>query len=170
MKSQKQTLMLGLIAAIVVAGGVYLYMSRNQAVAPDSNNTDSNINLGNLNGNVPNDSNTSNPTIPTSDTIAVSTQVSGDSITVDNAFLEKAGYISIHEVDSKGKPTTVIGSSGLLGVGAKQDLEIKAMVKSGSKYIAMLRVDNGDKKFNVAQDPAVTKDGIAVMTLFDVSQ
>lgn len=123
---------------------------------------DSNINV---NGDVQNDTTTENPTIPTSDTIAVSTQVAGDSITIDNAFLEKAGFISIHEVDAKGNAGAVVGVTNLLGVGAKQDLEIKAPVKAGAKYIAMLRMDDGDKKFDV-KDLAVTKNKIAVMTMF----
>lgn len=167
----KQKILIAVIAVIVIVGGAYWYMSRNKVSAPETNsNTNQNSTEGEFTGDVPNDSTTENPTIPTSDTIAVSTQIAGDSVTVDNAFLEKAGYISIHEVDAKGKAGAVIGVSGLLGTGAKQDLEIKAPIKSGSKYMAILRADNGDKKFDVTKDLAVVKGSGNVMTMFSVSQ
>lgn len=167
----KQKVIIAIVAIIVILGGIYWYMSSNKAVAPEGDSTITQDNPdANFKGDVPSDAQTPNPTIPTSATIAVSTQVAGDSITVDNAFLEKAGFISIHEVDSKGKAGAVIGVSGLLGSGAKQDLEIKAAVKAGSKYIAMLRQDDGDKKFDATKDAAVMKNNIDVMTMFSVSQ
>ena len=168
----KQKYVIAIIALIVIAGGVYWYISQNKAVAPETNTgTEQTDNPdANFIGDVPGDSPDNNPTIPTADTVAVSTQVTGSSVTIDNAFLEKPGFISIHEVDSKGKAGAIIGTSGLLGIGAKQDLEVKATLKAGSKYIAMLRVDDGDKKFDTAKDVAVMKNGIAVMTMFSVSQ
>lgn len=167
----KQKVILALIAIAVIFGGVYLYMSQNKVVAPeDVTNMNSNVNGDEIIGELPGDPPDVDPTVPTSDTIAVSTQIAGDSVTVDNAFLEKVGFISIHEVDSKGKPGAVIGVSGLLTAGVKQDLEIKAMLKPGAKYMAVLRVDDGDKKFNVAKDLAVQKNNIDLMTMFSVSQ
>ncbi len=168
----KQKYIIAVITLIVIAGGVYWYISQNKAVAPEMNTNSEQTDNPDANyvGDVPGDSPDNNPTIPTADTVAVSTQVAGNYVTVDNAFLEKPGFISIHEVDSKGKAGAVVGTSGLLGIGAKQDLEVKATLKAGSKYIAMLRVDDGDKKFDAAKDASVLKDGIAVMTMFSVSQ
>ncbi len=165
----KQKVILIILVIIVIVGGLYWFMNRNKVAAPE-NNVNTNQSNSEIIGELPKDNPDNNPTVPTSDTIAVSTQVAGNSITVDNAYLEKAGFITIHSVDSKGKAGEIIGTSGLLSVGAKQDLEINVPVKAGEKYIAMLRVDDGDKKFDANKDISVTKGGINVMTMFSVSQ
>lgn len=168
----KQKVIIAIIAILIIVGAVIWYVSSNKAVAPETNtNTAQNTDGTPLApGDVPGDAPETNPTIPTSDTIAVSTQIPGSSVTIDNVFLSKPGFVSIHEVTSKGQPGAVIGNSGLLGTGAKQDLEITAPIKPGAKYIAMVRVDNGDKKFNAVQDDAVLKDALPLMILFSVSQ
>ena len=166
-----QKIIIAIVAVIVILLAVFLYVSNNKAVAPEINtNTAQNSNTDLPPGDVPGDAPETNPTIPTSDTIAVSTQIPGDSVTIDNVFLSKPGFISIHEVNSKGQAGNIIGNSGLLNIGAKQDLEIKATLFPGAKYIAMVRVDNGDKKFNATQDEAVMKDGSSLMIMFSVSQ
>ena len=168
----KQKIVVIILAAIVVLGGIYLYINNNKAGAPsDANiqNTNSESEEEEYVGDVPGDA-PDTSTQPTSDTVAVSTQVPGDYVTIDNAFLEKAGFITIHEVNAKGMAGNIIGTSGLLTTGPKQDLEIKATLKPGAKYMAMLHIDNGDKKFNELTDVTVTNNNIPVMTMFSVSQ
>lgn len=168
----KQKVIIIIVVAIVILGGIYLYMRNNKAGAPENINTE-NLNsaeqeqdyVGDVPGDAPDTSN-----MPTTATVAVSTQVPGDSVTIDNVFLEKAGFVSIHEVTSKGMAGNIIGTSGLLTAGNKQDLEIRAALKAGAKYIAMLRLDNGDKKFNAEADEPVTNNNIPIMTMFSVSQ
>lgn len=167
----KQKVIIAVIAIIVILGGIYYFMSQNKVTAPETNtNTSTGSTQDENNPNFSGDANETVPTTTSTDTIAVSTQVSGDSVIVDSAYLEKAGYISIQEVDSKGKAGAVIGVSGLLTAGAKQDLEINATLKSGAKYMAVLRTDDGDKKFDALKDLAVKKDNIDLMTMFSVSQ
>ena len=167
----KQKVIIAIVAAIIIAGGIYLYVQNHKAVAPVVTDTNTSQNSEDLApGDVPGDSPESNPTIPTSDTIAVSTQIPGDSVTIDNVFLSKPGFVTIHEVTSKGMAGNIVGTSGLLGVGAKQDLEVRAAIKPGAKYIAMVRMDNGDKKFNAQQDEAVMKNNTPLMIMFSVSQ
>jgi hypothetical protein len=166
-------IVIGIVAAIIILAGIFLYTRKHQVVAPETNSNTTvtdNTNTPPSPGDVPTDSPDTNPTIPTSDTIAVSTQIPGNSVTIDNVFLSKPGFVTIHETTAKGQPGAVIGTSGLLGTGAKQDLELTANLKPGAKYIAMIRTDNGDKKFNADQDPAVMKDNLPVMILFSVSQ
>ncbi len=168
----KQNIIIGVIVAIVVVSGIAWYVSQNKASAPESNdnsNTETQTKEEEFVGDVVGDPQTADYT-PTSATVAVSTQVPGDSVTVDNAFLDKAGFVVIHEANATGQPGNVVGSSGLLSAGAKQDLEISAPLKAGAKYIAMLYVDNGDKKFTVTTDTPVKVNDIALMTLFSVSQ
>lgn len=169
----KQKVIATIVALIVIVGGLYWYVSNNKAMAPEVNsNTAENTSSSDkpLTGDVPGDAPDTNPTVPTTDTIAVSTQIPGSSVTIDNVFLSKPGFVVIHEATANGKPGEIIGSSGLLGVGAKQDLEINATIKPGAKYYAMVHMDNGDKKFTAALDLPVTKDGGPVMTMFSVTQ
>ena len=168
-----QKIIISIIAVLVIGGAIVWYVSSNKAVAPETkmDTTQNNTNQAELPpGEVPGDDPATNPTIPTSDTIAVSTQVPGSSATIDNVFLSKPGFVTIHEATSKGQPGNIVGTSGLLGVGAKQDLEINAPLKPGAKYIAMVRMDNGDKKFNAGQDTAVMKNDLPLMILFSVSK
>jgi hypothetical protein len=167
----KQKILIVILALILIISGAYLYIKhQNQATAPGNTNTDVTTDFPpDEPGDVPGDPE-ADPQTPTSDTVAVSTQIPGTSATIDNAYLSKPGFIVIYEANTTGQPGTLVGTSGLLGTGPKQDLEIKATLKPGGKYIAMLRTDNGDKKFSAATDLAVTNKNIPVMVLFSVSQ
>ncbi|HEX3099666.1 MAG TPA: hypothetical protein VHQ41_01695 [Patescibacteria group bacterium] len=167
----KQKVIIAVVAIVVILAAIYLYVSHNKAVAPvvDSNTAQS-TSPDVAPGDVPGDSPDTNPTVPTSDTIAVSTQIPGTSATIDNVFLSKPGFVTIQEVDAKGQPGKVVGVSGLLGTGPKQDLEIPATLVPGAKYIAIVRMDNGDKKFNAEQDTSVMKNGVPLQIMFSVSQ
>jgi hypothetical protein len=166
----KQKVIIAIIALLVIAGGIYVYTQQDDnSVESNNNQTNDLPQEGDIVGDVPQDPE-EDPLTPTSDTIAVSTQIAGDSVTIDNAYFSKPGFISIHEVTSKGMAGNVIGTSGYLTVGPKQDLEITATLTPGAKYIAMLRADNGDKKFNAQQDEAITSNDAPIMTMFSVSQ
>ena len=169
----KQNVIIGIVVAIVLIGGVAWYVTQNKAIAPEMTNNSNQQADDQADeefvGDVPNDP-VDTAHVPSSATVAVSTQIPGDAVTVDNAFLEKPGFVVIHEANASGQPGNVIGSSGLLTAGAKQDLEITANVKPGGKYIAMLYTDNGDKKFTVTADSPVRIKDIPLMTMFSVSQ
>jgi hypothetical protein len=174
----KQNIVIGIVAALVIIGGIIWYMNQNKAAAPTVNDNTNAISEeeekmveedADYVGDVPGDAPT-NTNVPTSATVAVSTQLPGNSVTIDNVFLDKAGFVAIREVDAKGQPTAIIGSSALLGTGARQDLEITAPIKAGGKYIAMLYTDNGDKKFNSTSDTVVLNKNVPIMMMFSVSQ
>jgi hypothetical protein len=168
----KQNVIIAVVVAIVLAGVAFWFVGRNKATAPvitNTNEVSQPTGQDEFIGDVPGDE-PDPATIPSSTTIAVSPQIPGDSATIDNVFLEKAGFVVIHEADSKGQPGAVIGSSGLLGTGPRQDLEINASLKPGGKYLAKLYEDNGDKKFNMATDKAVLNNNKPVMAMFSVSQ
>lgn len=161
-----------IVAVIIILGGVFWYMNHNRAGAPSDVTNEESVGseneeefVGDVPGDPPGTANT-----PSTATVAVSTQVPGNSVTIDNVFLEKPGFVTIHEVDGKGQPGNIIATSGLLGTGNRQDLEIRATLNPGAKYIAQLREDNGDKKFNAQTDVAVTNNNIPVMAMFSVSQ
>lgn len=168
---KQKVIVIVVLVVILLIGGYWYFNGKNSANNSNGNNTNSTYSQTNntSKGDVPGDSGP-NPQTPTTDTIAVSTQVPGNSINIDNAYLSEPGFIVIHEATADGKPGNIIASSGLLGVGPIQDLEIKVTVKAGAKYFAMLHKDNGDKKFNVATDAPITANDIPIMTLFSVSQ
>lgn len=166
----KQKIIIGIVVAIVVLGGLYLYMQNNDDAT--NQNTNQNANdpqEGDVVGDVPGDPD-EDPQTPTTDTIAVSTQIAGDSVTIDNVFLSKPGYIDIHEATSNGQPGKSVGVSGYLEVGAKQDLEVRAPIVGGAKYFAVVHVDDGDKKYDYPADAAAMRDGLPVQVMFSVSQ
>lgn len=106
--------------------------------------------------------------LPNTDGLAVLAQQAGNYVTVDNYVLSKAGFIVIHSANADGSAGAVVGQSGALNAGRGQDLEINAKIEAGKTYVAMLHYDNGDRKFNAAQDAAATSEGGAIMTSFKV--
>lgn len=166
----KQKIIIAVITILVIAAGIYVYIQQDDNQVANNNIPSNGVpQEGDVVGEVPGDPE-EDPQTPTSDTIAVSTQLAGSTVTVDNVYLSKAGFITIHEVTSKGMAGNIVGTSGYLGIGAKQDLTITATITSGAKYIAMVRADNGDKKFNAQQDEAIMNSDAPVMTMFSVSQ
>ena len=151
-----------IIAVIVVAVALYLFLNTgNKATAPVTNNEETNTVIGEQTENPANVNGAAQSPLEasTKNSISVSTQEPGTEITIDNFYLEKPGFIVIHE-SKNDTPGTVVGNSGLLKAGAGQDLTFKANLKPGS-YFATLYTDNGDSKFNVTTDniSMLTKDG-----------
>ena len=172
----KQKIIIAVIAVIIIGGGIYWFVfgpgSTRFCCAPNDNTQEQTENTpqeGDVVGEVPGDPE-EDPLTPTSDTIAVSTQIAGSSVTIDNVFLSKPGFIDIHESTSNGQPGKSVGVSGYLGVGAKQDLEINAPIVAGKKYFAVVHFDNGDKKYTYPADAAAMKDNLPVQAMFSVAQ
>ncbi len=142
-----------IVAILIIAALAYLFFfTGNKATAPVTTDETSNTVIGentehpeNVNGAA------QSPLAATKNTLAISTQESGSQITIDNYYLEKPGYIVIHEIKND-SPGTVVGTSGLLKAGAGQDLTFQATLKPNTTYFALLYEDNGDKKFNLASD------------------
>ncbi len=150
---QKHLVLLAAVIVIAIAG--YFYINRNnEATAPDEAND--NINVPATEGmenNIPvsENSNTAG-NVPSTDTILLSAQTAGSSVTIDNFRLSEPGFISIERLDHPNSPGSSIGHSGYLKAGSGQDLEINATITAGETYFAVLYKDNGDKKFDPAVD------------------
>ena len=91
----------------------------------------------------------------------VSDQANGStSVTIDNLNISKPSFIVVIVPGTNGKADQVVGVSGLLSAGVKQDLEFN--LKAGSKlnssteYTALIYTDDGDKKFDITKDTKVT--------------
>lgn len=153
----KQKLLYGLAAAILIAGGAYFLLnSGNKAEAPVSGTSNNSSDVPPITevvtdeGFIPTDTNYKTAP-PTKNTLVFSTQTAGSQVIVDNVYLEKPGFIVIHEVKND-NPGTIVGSSGWLPSGPGQDISFKSTLKSGVTYFGLLYEDNGDKKFNSATD------------------
>lgn len=156
----KQKYLAILLGAIIVLGGAYLYFNKNTVTAPETSNE--NINVPPTEGsenNVPESTNTAGNVTGTN-TIVVSTQIANTkTVTIDNANLSKPGFIVImSKATNTDQPDRILGTSGYLSAGVKQDLEINltnSTLLEGAKYTAAIYVDDGDKKFDSSKDQPV---------------
>lgn len=106
--------------------------------------------------------------------IYVAGQTPGRSVTVSVVRLEKSGFVVIHE-DIVGIPDKILGVSGLLPAGETKNLQpitLSRATRDGEIIYAMLHVDDGDGKFDAADDkPALDSvDGAPMMMVVMVSK
>jgi len=89
--------------------------------------------------------------------IYVSDQIPGYSVSVQVVHLEKPGFVVIHE-DADGTPGKILGVSALLAAGETKNLSsitLSRAIKDNETIYAMLHFDNGDGKFDAANDKPV---------------
>ncbi len=91
-----------------------------------------------------------------------------DRVQIESAYLTVPGYIVIREVGSNNTPGPIIGQSILYPIGALDNKVIAtATLRSGQKYLATIRVENGDFKFTESLDVAAKNNkGKEVLTTF----
>lgn len=168
----KQKNLLIALAVVIILAGLWWWLGQGEKVAaPEETNSTPNADQNEATDNVPEpgtDGTATNQLPTTNDAVAVSDQASGTSVTIDNYVLNKAGFIVIHEVTSENSPGTIVGQSGFLKEGRGQDLEVNAKVSAGKEYMAMIHVDNGDKKFNANQDSPAMSGGNTIITTFKI--
>lgn len=88
--------------------------------------------------------------------IYVTEQAPGQHVVISVVRLKKAGYVVIHE-DAVGAPGKVLGASSLLSNAEIKNLPIalSRATQDNETVYAMLHFDNGDEKFNAADDKPV---------------
>ncbi|TAK05096.1 hypothetical protein EPO33_03875 [Patescibacteria group bacterium] len=103
--------------------------------------------------------------------IVVTDQQPGASVTISAIIMEKAGWIVIHK-EAAGKPGVVIGEARLVaGESSQIKVSLREATLEGMGYYAMLHMDDGDGRFNIAKDAPVRSsvlDGI-IMARFEAS-
>ena len=149
-----------LIIVIVLAGGAWWWSHKKTTPTDTTNNTQTEQTNQKNNTSDKDDEIIGQPAtnqLASSDSIAVSDQAKvATSVTIDNVNISKASFIVITIPGKNGATDQIIGTSGLVSPGMKQDLEVN--LKAGTKldsnieYTALLYADDGDKKFNVAKD------------------
>lgn len=98
--------------------------------------------------------------------LIMSPQRPGNSVIIDEVGLQNPGYVVIHE-DNNGEPGKVLGRSGLLSAGDKQDLVIRVGLAPNKSYVAVLHDDDGNKTFDVLKDlPIMSAQAAPVMVQF----
>lgn len=102
--------------------------------------------------------------------IYVSDQKPLSEIRVGFAVMAEGGYVVIHD-DEEG-PGRILGRSGYLPPGETQNFYITLSAKlPPGYYYAMLHSDNGDGRFNLAEDgPIKDEQGNVMMMRFLVSE
>lgn len=92
-------------------------------------------------------------------------QTAGEIVEVALAVLDSPGFIEFLKGDVS------VGHSDYLHAGQHEELEIeiKVEMKEGETYVAYLRKDDGDKKFDAVKDVKMTDEsGEVVMAKFSV--
>ncbi len=150
----KQKLVYIVIAIVVTAILLYAFLNTgNEANAPVINEGNTNTQIGVNTENPANVNGAAQSPLEASkkNLVRVSAQEPGTQVTIDNYYLEKPGFIVIHESEND-LPGKIVASSGHLGAGPGQDLIFKANLKPKTIYNAIIYEDNGDKKFDAATD------------------
>lgn len=159
MKSKQYIIIL---IVIVVLAGLWWWLSQKQST-DTSTNQQNNEQTEDTTEQEPDDIVAAPATnqLASSDSVVVSDQTNGStSVTIDNLNISKPSFVVIIIPGTTGKADQVIGSSGLLTPGVKQDFEFN--LKTGNKlnstddYTALIYSDDGDKKFDITKDTKVT--------------
>ncbi len=97
----------------------------------------------------------------------ITATASGDGEVEVTATLIEPGFVTIHR-SIGGAPGPIIGSSGYIEVGTDvaMTLMLSELMETGTTYIALLHVDDGDERFVVSEDMPVTSDGVSVRADF----
>jgi len=108
-------------------------------------------------------------TIPS--VVTINQVVEDDSVVIKAVYLDKPGYVVVHQVTLEGKPGPVIGRSELLQPGIYGNIQIAIENYQGrGELIAMLHYDDGDGVYNFpGPDKPVVVDGAIVQSLFKIT-
>ena len=97
----------------------------------------------------------------------ISAVASGDGEVEVTTTLIEPGFVTIHQ-SIGGAPGPIIGSSAYLEPGSDvgMTLILSERMETDTKYVALLHVDDGDARFNTADDMPVTSGGTSVRSDF----
>lgn len=98
--------------------------------------------------------------------IIVSDQFPGNIVYVTSVQFAQPGFVEIHK-DNAGQPGAIIGSQYFDKGTNTGKITLTEATVDGGIYYAVLYTDNGDKKFNAAQDlPLKDSAGNTIMKIF----
>lgn len=152
----------GLIALVLIIGLGWLFLRGRDAAAPTETNINQNQQQTTEQTKPQNNTGQATNQLTGTDSISVSNQTAGTkSVFIDNINLSAPGYVVISTIGANDKPDKVIGTSKLISVGAKQDLEIPLTTALQKKltYIVQIYLDNGNKNFNANIDTLIDNSG-----------
>lgn len=137
---------IGAMAVFALLVGVSRFTDNRSPMVPSTEKTHSSASVPAAGGN---------------NSVTIGNQIAGKSVTISSVSLEKKGFVVIHEKDGDllGK---ILGSSALLEVGESSNVSIalSEALKSGKTYLAVLVVDNGDRRYLPGIDhPVMSNEG-----------
>lgn len=105
--------------------------------------------------------------------IYVPDQAPSQRIAIAVVYLERGGFVVIHE-DNDGSPGSVLGVSGVLGDGETGNLSVALArpSRNDEALYAMLHLDDGDGAFDATEDAPAQNDvdGGPIMMMFVVHE
>lgn len=142
----KSQIALIMVALLAVVGGVFWYQSR--SITPQSQTT------------TPAVSDKEATVVEGGNALNVDSQEGGETVLIDLAVLEEAGFVVIHVATKDMKPGEVVGHSDLLAKDQHKDVvvEIEPEATKGKTYFAMLHKDDGDGDYGDEDEANTLKD------------
>lgn len=103
-------------------------------------------------------------------TLDIKDQEAGAKVMVDNVEMEKAGFVTIHVVESNGTPGAIIGKSSLLAEGKRSEVSVSLdrATLAEEKLVAIIHVDDGDGAFDEGKDAEAYKGDDPVREEFEI--
>jgi hypothetical protein len=156
-----QWAIIGAAVLVLIAGGSWLAMRGNDAAPAD---TDEEVSATTT----PSTTTVETKTLPkgtqmaTSDgeTVAVSDQAAGTSVSLDGMELTRASWIAVRD------DMRILGASWFPSSATSGTVKLQRATVSGKSYSVVIYVDDGDKKFDFKTDKLITVDGKPVGTSF----
>lgn len=151
-----------ILIVILILAGAWWWTSKNKAKdtqAPVQNNEQTQNNQDDSSEEVVAPPATN--ILASTDSIVVTDQgANSSSVTVDNINISKPSFVTIIIPGAAGKADQIIGTSGLLTAGAKQDFEVNLKpgikLNANTDYTAQIYMDDGDKKFDITKDTKIS--------------
>ncbi len=149
-----QWLVTVIVIVVLIALGYYMFKG-DKAIAPST--TEETMDDSSL------------ATSKESNRIVVTDQFPGNIVYISSVQLANPGFVVIH-ADKNGQPGDIIGYQYFdKGINPGKITLTKSTME-GSTYYAMLHLDNGDKKFDIAKDlPVKNSAGNIIMKVFRVT-
>lgn len=161
MNNMTQWLIIGAAVVILVAGGTWLFVGREDsepADTPISTSIAPTITEGT-------NSMPKGTQISESDgeLVTVADQPAGDSVTLSAMGLTRASWVAVRD------DMSILGASWFPSSATSGSVKLQRATESGKSYRVVIYVDDGDKKFDFKKDQLITADNAPVGASFSAN-
>lgn len=98
--------------------------------------------------------------------LTVTDQPAGRAVVVDNAYLQKVGWVVVHEMVGDKLGNALGASRREAGVSTRVVVELLRGTEPGNRYAVVLYGDNGNRTFELHDDPQLADEDGLIMATF----